>query len=117
MHAAEEADDVAAYLVPRIREVPPKASTLTGGIASQYIQYLTKPKAFSQIFSVRGGCVALGCMVAKARVRADQPHPAGRASRRQLTAFPASCLPGVFPCCLPQRLITGARKNRFVQED
>lgn len=50
--AAEEAGDVAAYLVPRIREVPPKSSTLTGGVASQYIQYLTKPKAFSQIFAV-----------------------------------------------------------------
>jgi hypothetical protein len=48
---------VAAYLVPRIREVPPKSSTLTGGIASQYIQFLTKPKAFGQIISVslRGG--------------------------------------------------------------
>jgi hypothetical protein len=50
--AAEEAGDVAAYLVPRIREVPPKSSTLTGGIASQYIQYLTKPKAYGQIISV-----------------------------------------------------------------
>lgn len=63
---AEEAGDVAAYLVPRIREVPPKSSTLTGGIASQYIQYLTKPKAYGQILS---------------------------------------------------RLLTGARKNRFVKED
>lgn len=44
---------MAAYLVPRIREVPPKSSTLTGGIASQYIQYLTKPKAYGQIISVR----------------------------------------------------------------
>jgi hypothetical protein len=43
---------VAAYLVPRIRDVPPKSSTLTGGVASTYIQYLTKPKAFSQIFAV-----------------------------------------------------------------
>ncbi len=50
--AAEEAGDVAAYLVPRIREVPPKSSTLTGGIASQYIQYLTKPKAYGQIIQV-----------------------------------------------------------------
>jgi len=46
---------VAAYLVPRIREVPPKSSTLTGGIASQYIQYLTKPKAYGQILSVSDG--------------------------------------------------------------
>lgn len=53
---AEEAGDVAAYLVPRIREVPPKSSTLTGGIASQYIQYLTKPKAYGQILSVRCCC-------------------------------------------------------------
>jgi hypothetical protein len=46
---------VAAYLVPRIRDVPPKSSTLTGGVASTYIQYLTKPKAFSQIISVSSG--------------------------------------------------------------
>lgn len=46
---------MAAYLVPRIREVPPKSSTLTGGIASQYIQFLTKPKAYGQIISVSGG--------------------------------------------------------------
>lgn len=45
---------MAAYLVPRIREVPPKSSTLTGGIASQYIQFLTKPKAYGQIISVSG---------------------------------------------------------------
>lgn len=50
---AEEASDVAAFLVPRVREVPAKASTLTGGIQSQYIQFLTKPKAFSQIIAVR----------------------------------------------------------------
>lgn len=50
--SAEEPGDVAAYLVPRIREVPPKSSTLTGGIASTYIQFLTKPKAFSQIIAV-----------------------------------------------------------------
>eukprot|EP00882_Tetradesmus_deserticola_P016046 GHRQ01017115.1.p1 GENE.GHRQ01017115.1~~GHRQ01017115.1.p1 ORF type:complete len:320 (+),score=122.70 GHRQ01017115.1:241-1200(+) len=63
---AEEPGDVAAYLVPRIRDVPPKSSTLTGGVASTYIQYLTKPKALSQIFA---------------------------------------------------RLLTGARKDRFVKED
>eukprot|EP00879_Flechtneria_rotunda_P023845 GHRR01025253.1.p1 GENE.GHRR01025253.1~~GHRR01025253.1.p1 ORF type:complete len:268 (+),score=73.44 GHRR01025253.1:721-1524(+) len=63
---AEEPEEVAAYLVPRIREVPAKSSTLGGGIASQYIQFLTKPKAYSQIIG---------------------------------------------------RLVTGARKNRFVRED
>lgn len=47
---------MAAYLVPRIREVPPKSSTLTGGIASQYIQYLTKPKAYGQIIQVCDHC-------------------------------------------------------------
>jgi hypothetical protein len=63
--AAEEPGDVAAYLVPRIRDVPPKSSTLTGGVASTYIQYLTKPKAFSQIFAVRAGQTkcAVMCMV------------------------------------------------------
>jgi hypothetical protein len=40
--------------VPRIREVPAKSSTLTGGVASTYIQFLTKPKAFSQIIAVSG---------------------------------------------------------------
>jgi hypothetical protein len=69
---------VAAYLVPRIREVPPTSSTLTGGIASQYIQYLTKPKAYGQIISVRVHCYS--CM----------SLPQGQAALR-LT---------LIPCCL-----------------
>lgn len=60
-NAAEEPGDVAAYLVPRIRDVPPKSSTLTGGIASTYIQYLTKPRAFSQIIAV-GEAAAVASM-------------------------------------------------------
>lgn len=60
---AEEAGDVAAYLVPRIREVPPKSSTLTGGIASQYIQFLTKPKAYGQIISVSAAAVPVVAVV------------------------------------------------------
>eukprot|EP00877_Chromochloris_zofingiensis_P005359 jgi/Chrzof1/14824/Cz09g17200.t1_NOL[v5.2] len=63
---AEEPNTVASYLVPRIRKVPEQATTLTGGMNSQYIQYLTKPKAYGQILG---------------------------------------------------RLLTGARKNRFVHED
>jgi hypothetical protein len=55
--AAEEADDVAAYLVPRLRDVPARSTTLGGGVASQYIQYLTRPKALSQIAAVRGGAM------------------------------------------------------------
>jgi hypothetical protein len=43
---------VADYLVPRVRGVPQQSRTLTGGISSQYIQYLTKPKAYSQILQV-----------------------------------------------------------------
>lgn len=46
---AEEPGHVAQYLVPRVRRVPQESATLTGGISSQYIQYLTKPKAYGQI--------------------------------------------------------------------
>ncbi|KIY92204.1 chlorophyll(ide) b reductase [Monoraphidium neglectum] len=46
---AEEPQEVAQYLVPRLRRVPQESATLTGGISSQYIKYLTPPKAYSQI--------------------------------------------------------------------
>ncbi|CAI7876662.1 unnamed protein product, partial [Closterium sp. NIES-54] len=42
---AEPAEEVAQFLVPRVREVP-----ASGGNTSTYIKFLTKPKAFSQIF-------------------------------------------------------------------
>eukprot|EP00475_Leptophrys_vorax_P023766 TRINITY_DN32665_c0_g1_i1.p1 TRINITY_DN32665_c0_g1~~TRINITY_DN32665_c0_g1_i1.p1 ORF type:complete len:395 (-),score=-9.15 TRINITY_DN32665_c0_g1_i1:243-1367(-) len=42
---AEPAEDVAAFLVPRVREVP-----LANASSSTYIRFLTKPKAFRQIF-------------------------------------------------------------------
>ncbi|CAK0785209.1 hypothetical protein CVIRNUC_008415 [Coccomyxa viridis] len=64
---AEPAEEVAQYLVPRIRKVPQEARSI-GGSMSQgtYIKYLTKTKAYSQIIA---------------------------------------------------RLVTGARKNRFVSEE
>ncbi|CAI5955372.1 unnamed protein product, partial [Closterium sp. NIES-65] len=42
---AEPAEEVAQFLVPRVREVP-----ASGASTSTYIKFLTKPKAFSQIF-------------------------------------------------------------------
>ncbi|CAI5525311.1 unnamed protein product [Closterium sp. Naga37s-1] len=42
---AEPAEEVAQFLVPRVREVPASRSN-----TSTYIKFLTKPKAFSQIF-------------------------------------------------------------------
>ncbi|GJP46295.1 hypothetical protein CLOM_g5599 [Closterium sp. NIES-68] len=42
---AEPAEEVAQFLVPRVREVP-----ASGANTSTYIRFLTKPKAFSQIF-------------------------------------------------------------------
>jgi hypothetical protein len=56
--SAEEAGDVARYLVPRVRAVPSESNTLMGGIRSTYIQYLTKPKAYRQILEVRGRLLA-----------------------------------------------------------
>lgn len=51
--AAEEAQDVATFLVPRIRAVPQQSvNPITSSINTNYIQYLTKQKAYSQIFSV-----------------------------------------------------------------
>ena len=47
---AETAEDVAAYLVPRIREVPRKPS-LSGVPTGTYIRFLTPFKAYSNIFS------------------------------------------------------------------
>ena len=50
---ADPAEDVAAFLVPRVRQVPMNSvSPLTGAIATSYVKYLTKTKAFSQILSV-----------------------------------------------------------------
>ncbi|GFH05868.1 uncharacterized protein HaLaN_00402, partial [Haematococcus lacustris] len=47
---AEEAGDVARFLVPRIRRVPlDSVNPLTGAISPAYIKYLTKGKAYSQI--------------------------------------------------------------------
>lgn len=63
---AEEAQDVAEFLVPRIRKVPQESvNALTGSITPAYVKYLTPSKAYTQIF---------------------------------------------------QRLVTGARKGRFVPE-
>jgi hypothetical protein len=50
--AAERPEEVAGYLVPRVRRVPQEAVALTGAINTTYIQYLTKPKAYSQILQV-----------------------------------------------------------------
>lgn len=47
--AAEPPEEVAGFLVPRVRKVPQEAVALTGAINTTYIQYLTKPKAYSQI--------------------------------------------------------------------
>eukprot|EP00873_Tetraselmis_striata_P037875 jgi/Tetstr1/458139/TSEL_044631.t1 len=47
---AEPAEDVATFLVPRMRQVLSSAGNGNGGAQPTYIQYLTKPKAFSQIF-------------------------------------------------------------------
>jgi chlorophyll(ide) b reductase len=49
---AETPEDVAAFLVPRVRRVPADSRTLAGSIAqSSYIKYLTKPKAYGQILA------------------------------------------------------------------
>ncbi|KAK9819695.1 hypothetical protein WJX72_001307 [[Myrmecia] bisecta] len=45
---AESPETVAEYLVPRVRRVPAESRSL-GGISSQYIRYLTKAKAYTQI--------------------------------------------------------------------
>lgn len=51
LRSAEEASTVADYLVPRLRNVPQEAATLSGGINQGInIEFLTPPKAFSQIF-------------------------------------------------------------------
>ncbi|CAL5222870.1 g5296 [Coccomyxa viridis] len=64
---AEPPEEVARYLVPRIRKVPQEMRSIGGGIGQgTYIKYLTKTKAYSQIIG---------------------------------------------------RLVTGARKNRFVPEE
>eukprot|EP01025_Chloroclados_australasicus_P029578 TRINITY_DN2958_c0_g1_i1.p2 TRINITY_DN2958_c0_g1~~TRINITY_DN2958_c0_g1_i1.p2 ORF type:complete len:305 (+),score=28.06 TRINITY_DN2958_c0_g1_i1:94-1008(+) len=48
---AENPEDVADYLVPRVRKVPQESATLTGGVASgTYIRFLTKPTAYTKIF-------------------------------------------------------------------
>lgn len=51
MPAAEPAEDVAAYLVPRIRRVPqePSVSPVTGDLQPTYIQFLTRQKALGKI--------------------------------------------------------------------
>jgi len=47
---AEEAETVAQWLVPRVRQVPQApTSLLSGRLNPTYIQYLTTPKAFTQI--------------------------------------------------------------------
>ncbi|MEW5299240.1 MAG: hypothetical protein WDW36_002274 [Sanguina aurantia] len=50
---AEPPEKVAQYLVPRVRQVPSEAmfNPFTGAMASVYIKFLTKPKAYSQILS------------------------------------------------------------------
>lgn len=49
---AEEPEDVAAFLVPRVRRVPSDSRTLAGSIGQgTYIKYLTKPKAYGQILA------------------------------------------------------------------
>jgi len=49
---AEPAGDVASFLVPRIRKVPQECiNPLTGDISPSYIQFLTKQRAYSKIFS------------------------------------------------------------------
>ncbi|GBF95247.1 chlorophyll(ide) b reductase chloroplastic [Raphidocelis subcapitata] len=46
---AEEPEEVARFLVPRVRRIPQDSATLTGGVGSAYIRFLTKPKAYGQI--------------------------------------------------------------------
>ena len=54
--AADSAEEVAAFLVPRLRRVPEDSvSPLTGSIAASYLMYLTNVKAFTQIFLVSVG--------------------------------------------------------------
>lgn len=48
---AEEPATVAANLVPRMRNIPSLAATPVGRLlGGQYIRFLTKPKAYGQIF-------------------------------------------------------------------
>lgn len=99
--AAEEPGDVAAFLVPRIREVPPTSATLAGGIASTYIQYLTKPKAFSQIITVRALRHALSAACVS---RCGGTHSCGGRARLHVrdcgTPDPACCLRCLPPLCV-----------------
>lgn len=99
---------MAAFLVPRIRDVPPKSSTLTGGIQSQYIQFLTKPKAFSQIFSV-GWLDGTGVVSRRCTTCGCSRISPGAAPDLPAVSWPSSLL--------VQRFITGARKDRFVPEE
>ena len=46
---AEPAEEVAQFLVPRVRRVPQESKALGGGISPQYIRFLTPVKAYSQI--------------------------------------------------------------------
>lgn len=46
---AERPETVAQYLVPRMRAVPGEPRSLLGGVGSEYIRFLTKPKAYGQI--------------------------------------------------------------------
>ncbi len=49
---ADPPEEVAAYLVPRIRRVPLDSRTLAGAIGQgSYIKYLTKSKAYGQILA------------------------------------------------------------------
>lgn len=54
---AEPAEDVAAFLVPRIRAVVQEgaANPLTGAAVPTYTRFLTKPGAFSKIFAKLAG--------------------------------------------------------------
>ncbi|MEW5311636.1 MAG: hypothetical protein WDW38_003334 [Sanguina aurantia] len=53
VRVSEPPEKVAQYLVPRVRQVPSETmfNPFTGAMASVYIKFLTKPKAYSQILS------------------------------------------------------------------
>ena len=49
---AEKPEDVASFLVPRVRRVPiDSISPINGSIHPSYVQFLTKPKAFTQLLA------------------------------------------------------------------
>jgi hypothetical protein len=90
---------VAQFLVPRVRRVPQESLALTGAINSTYNPVPDQAQG----------------------VRPDHPGGRRRAVLRHAGALPAAAQPpaAAAAACppLPQRLVAGARKNRFVRED